>query len=174
MANIFLYEAGGFQGKTLSLTSATSSFVTSGMDNKVSSIEVQNGVWTVYEDVNYEGLSITLKVGKYDTDYIQSKIGNNVISSARPAEIILYDAADFEGNVLKLYDDTPDLIPLGFNDIVTCIEVTFGVWIVYEATEYERRSLSLNVGKYDMDYISKHLGNDVISSVKLTPSAKIA
>ena len=124
-------------------------------------------MWTVYQHVNYEGRRLTLGVGKYDYEFISKRIGNDVISSARPAEIILYQHAQFQGKILNLYDDTQSLVPLGFNDIVSSIEVTFGEWSVYEHVNYQGVRLDLNVGKYDIDYITKNMGNDVISSVKL-------
>ncbi len=110
-------------------------------------------------------------MGKYDCSFISGKIGNDVISSARPAEITLFEHAKFDGKRMKLSKDTPNLVPLGFNDIVSSIEVIFDDWTVYEHIDYKGKSLNLKVGKYDMDYIKKNLGNDVISSVRLTPSA---
>ena len=68
---------------------------------------------------------------------------------------------------LKLYDDSQSLIPLGFNDIVSSIKVTFGEWSVYRDVDYNGVRLDLNVGQYDTDYITKNMGNDVISSVML-------
>ena len=166
MPTLILYDARQFQGKTFSLTKAASNLIPLGFDNKASSIEVKSGVWTIYESVNYEGYRLTLGVGKYDFNFIAERIGSNVISSARPAEITLYDAAGFKGKTLKLYD-AQSLISLGFNNIISSIEVTFGEWSVYTHCNYQGARLDLNVGKYDIDYITKTLGNDVISSVGL-------
>ena len=93
MPTLILYDARQFQGKTFSLTKAASNLIPLGFDNKASSIEVKSGVWTIYESVNYEGYRLTLGVGKYDFSFISERIRSNVISSARPAEITLYDAA---------------------------------------------------------------------------------
>ncbi len=100
-------------------------------------------------------------------NYYSVVLGSDIISSARPAEIILYAAGGFKGKVLKLYDDTQSLIPLDLNNCVSSIEVTFGQWSVYNHVDYQGARLDLNVGKYDIDYITKNLGNDVISSVGL-------
>ncbi len=167
MPTLILYDTGRFQGKTLSLTEATSDLIPLGFDKKASSIEVKSGVWTVYEAVNYGGFRLTLGVGKYDSKFISEKIGSNVISSARPAEITLYAAANFKGKCLKLYDDTQSLISLGFNNIVSAIEVTFGEWSVYNQVDYQGARRDLNVGKYNIDFMYKTLGNDVISSLGL-------
>ncbi len=164
--DVILYEH-DFKGQTLPLSKATPNFVPLNFNDKASSVEVVSGVWTVYQHVNYEGRRLTLGVGKYDYEFISKRIGNDVISSARPAEIILYQHAQFQGKILNLYDDTQSLVPLGFNDIVSSIEVTFGEWSVYEHVNYQGVRLDLNVGKYDIDYITKNMGNDVISSVKL-------
>ncbi len=165
MPEILLYEHASFQGKILTLTNATPNFTD--FNDKASSVEIKSGVWTVYQHANYEGRRLTLRVGKYDYAFISERIGNDVISSARPAEITLYENAKFEGKTLKLYDDSQSLIPLGFNDIVSSIEVTFGEWSVYRDVNYNGVRLDLNVGKYDIDYITKNMGNDVISSVRL-------
>ncbi len=167
MAKLILYEVDQFQGRSLPLSEATSNFLPLGFDNKSSSIEVESGVWTVYEAVNYGGRSLILRAGKYDIDYIINNLGSDVISSARPAEITLYGAANFTGKVLKLYDDTQSLIPLDFNNIVSSIEVTFGEWSVYNQVDYQGARLDLNVGKYNIDYIANNIGNDVISSLGL-------
>ena len=82
MPKLILYEATQFQGKTLPLTEATSNFFPLGFNNKSSSIEVKSGVWTIYEAVNYEGSSLTLRVGKYDLEYIVNNLGSDIISSA--------------------------------------------------------------------------------------------
>ncbi len=163
---LILYDRGTFQGRTLPLSEATSDLIPLGFDNKASSIEVESGVWTVYEDINYEGYRLTLGVGKYDFGFLSEKIGSDVISSAKPAEITLYDAAGFRGKSLKLYEDTQSFIPLGFNNVVSTIEVTFGEWSVYDQVDYKGKSLTLKVGKYNFDYLRHNLGNDVVSSVR--------
>ncbi|XP_064391057.1 epidermal differentiation-specific protein-like [Halichondria panicea] len=167
--DIVLYEHAGYKGQTLPLTEATPNFIPLGFNDKASSIEVTSGKWTVYQDVNYKGKSLILGVGKYDIDYITKNLGNDVISSARPAEISLFEHANYDGKRMQLSKDTPTLVPLGFNDIVSSIEVIFGDWTVYEHVDYKGKSLDLKVGKYDIDYIKTNLGNDVISSVRLTP-----
>ncbi|XP_064402580.1 epidermal differentiation-specific protein-like [Halichondria panicea] len=171
MAAIVLYEHAGYAGKSLPLTSATPDLTLRSFNDKVSSIEVKSGMWTVFQHVNYEGKSLTLRMGKYDIEYITKNLGNDVISSARPAEIILYQNARFQGKTLKLSVDTQSLVPEGFNDMVSSIEVTWGDWTVYQHVDYKGKSLDLKVGRYDMDFITKNMGNDVISSVRLTPSA---
>ena len=168
---IALWEHAKFTGKILSLKAAAPDFVSLGFNDKASSIEVRSGVWTVCEDVNYGGRSLTLRKGRYDIDYITKNLGNDMISSVRPTEVILYKDARFSGRSWKLIDDTPDLTPMGFNDIVSSIEVTFGECTVFQHVNYQGRSLVLKMGRYDMDYLQKNLGNDVISSVRMAPRA---
>ncbi len=170
-AEIVLWEHAKFTGKTVILKAATPEFLSLDFNDKASSIEVRSGVWTVCEDVNYGGRSLTLRKGRYDIDYLTKNLGNDMISSARPTEVILYEHAHFSGRNMKLIDDTPDLTPMGFNDIVSSIEVMFGECTVFQHVSYQGNSLVLKMGRYDMDYIQKKLGNDVISSVRMAPRA---
>ncbi len=171
-AEIVLWEHASFTGNTVTLKTAAPSFVSLGFNDKASSIEVRSGVWTVCEDVNYGGRSLTLRKGRYDIDYLTQNLGNDMISSVRPTEIILYEHDRFSGRSMKLIDDTTDLTPMGFNDIVSSIEVTSGECTVYEHVNYQGKSLVLKMGRFDMDFIQKNLGNDIISSVRLTATPK--
>lgn len=78
---------------------------------------------TVYEHINYQGVSSSLNVGYYNIG--QMGIGNDVISSVRvPSgfKVTLYEHNN-GGNTLVLYADEPDLSNKSFNETVSTINI---------------------------------------------------
>ncbi len=119
----------------------------------------------VFGNVGYRGRKWVLTPGKYD----MLGNGNDSISSARPTVVHLYEHPGFAGKSLKITEDVPSLVPLDFNDIASSIEVSAGECVVYQDVNYGGRSATLNRGRYDIEDIAGMRGNDVISSVRLTP-----
>lgn len=169
--SIILYD-GNFVGRELKLNDATPNLSALHFNDTTNSVKVLHGTWTLYHASDYKGQHITLNEGEYDEKYIRDNIGINVISSARPASIILYDG-NFAGRELILYNDSANLSVLGFNDKTNSVKVLHGTWTLYHAGNYEQFSITLDEGNYDEKYIAANIGVNSISSVKLiskTPS----
>ena len=167
-ASITLFEHGDFQGRTLQLTRDAPNFVCLGFNDIVSSVQVEGGTWMLYQHVDYKGKSIILGPGRYNINVIKERIGNDCISSAKCASIILYEHAEFKGRELKLSRDAPNFCDLQFNDILSSVRVTSGTWTLYQHVNYQGTALRLNEGAYGIQEIREKMGNDVVSSAKIS------
>jgi hypothetical protein len=82
---------------------------------------------TFYTDVNYSGTAVSLGVSEYD--WIENAgIPNDAVSSVKVPSglrVELYEHGSFEGRVLSLTSDTPDLrvSNLNFNDLASSIKI---------------------------------------------------
>lgn len=75
-----------------------------GIRDKTSSVEIIEGFWTIYDNSNYQGTSITLGPGKHNL----SARNNKADSLKRASIIILYKEPDFQ------YAPTPDCLCFAF------------------------------------------------------------
>lgn len=82
--------------------------------------------------------------------------------------ITLYQHEGYSGRELTLTGSVTDLTDqnFNFNDITSSIIVHRGTWKLFEHTNYEGRYINVCVGKYNIDVITRSIGNDTISSVK--------
>ncbi|MEH2046061.1 beta/gamma crystallin-related protein [Nostoc sp.] len=74
-----LYQDIDFQGPII-FTDSSSPYVGNLNNDQVSSIVVNEGIWTFYADANFQGTTITLGRGTY-SDARTLNIGNDTISS---------------------------------------------------------------------------------------------
>lgn len=168
---IVLYRDPKYSGPSITLTRSAYDFKSVNFDNTASSIDIKRGVWTVYSDPNFGGRSLILSPGKYDIGYLSSNIGNDTISSIRPTEVILYRDYDFTGYSVRVAEQVSSLGPLSMDNTVSCIEVTAGECTVYIDPNYQGKSATLKMGRYDQNDIRSMIGNDVISSLRLRTSS---
>lgn len=82
-AEIVLYEHAGFEGRAVPITQSTPNLCDLNFNDKVSSIIVLSGTWSVFEHVDYQGKCHQFCRGSYDYRMISGTIGNDVISSIR-------------------------------------------------------------------------------------------
>ncbi|MFH1465700.1 MAG: beta/gamma crystallin-related protein [Pseudomonadota bacterium] len=130
---------------------------------------------TIYEHANYGGKKQDLAPGRYDMGELS--IGNDRLSSLKvPAglRVTLFEHASFKGRTKSFTGDAP-WVGDDFNDITSGVaveqisqtdEVT-----VYQHNNYEGRSQSLPIGRYDMGQLT--IGNDVMSSLRV-PEGMVA
>ncbi|MEG4811466.1 beta/gamma crystallin-related protein [Microcoleus sp. F8-D3] len=60
MAKAKLYTDTNYQGRTVDVTSDTTDFTAIDFNDKVSSIIVESGTFTLYSDVLFQGYSVTI------------------------------------------------------------------------------------------------------------------
>lgn len=166
---ITLFRDAGFKGTALPLLESVPNFKHIGFNDEASSVKVEQGNWTLFEHVDYEGKSMAVSPGSYDVHELREGVGNDVISSVKlnSAQILLYEHDKFEGRAVPVTHSTPSLRDLSFDDKISSIIVVSGKWSVHEHADYHGKSCELTKGSYDQRHISHHVGNDEISSVKL-------
>src|SRR5476649_2939657 len=84
-------------------------------------------------------------------------------NSASAGEITLYEHANYGGRAITLRAPTPDLVPMGFNDMASSIVVRSGTWEVCMDAGFKGQCLTLRRGEYPLLDASY---NDQISSLR--------
>jgi hypothetical protein len=137
---------------------------------------------TIFEHVNYGGKSQGLKEG-INTGVL--KIGNDVVSSLKVKKcwkVTLYEHNPNTGRKLVITGDTPDLIPMNFNDIVSTIKVERdpdcgSSGSVDLPSKFKVLAYSISQGKGDKDayWFAQNNGDSrgrILSQAKLGSNAK--
>jgi uncharacterized protein YcfJ len=83
-AQITLYEGEGFRGRAYTSAKAVTNMNRSGLNDRTSSVVVEDGRWEVCEHANFGGKCVVLRRGSYDS--LRQWDMANTISSARPAD----------------------------------------------------------------------------------------
>ena len=114
----------------------------------------------IFSDINFSGeAQILVENGRYDDTQIS--IGNDQMRSAKVPQgytVRLFDAGGFDGRVLDLTSDTPDLARQRFDGQVSSIQVfrgnapslqnTGNAVTLYLGSKYKWRNQSLGEGNY--------------------------
>ncbi|HSV35207.1 MAG TPA: beta/gamma crystallin-related protein [Ramlibacter sp.] len=83
-AQITFYNGEGFRGRAFTADHAVPNFNRSNLNDRISSVVVDQGRWEVCEHANFRGRCVVLRRGSYDS---LAKLGmENAISSARPTD----------------------------------------------------------------------------------------
>ena len=170
-----LFQVQGFKGHEIPLTQSVPNLDVVHFSNRMSSLKVDKGTWTLYAEFDYKGRSMQVTRGTYDTPEIEKGIGKDEVSSVKldtgevgdAAEIILYERDMFMGKVLPLTQSASDLKFHNFNDMCSSIIVVSGKWTIFEHAYYEGKSYQLTAGKYHKEQVGKFVGDNIISSVRL-------
>merc|ERR1711956_137305 len=63
-----MYDKTYFRGKSVETTENVNDFITIKFDNSIASVKIEgNCCWTLFADKNYQGASIKLKIGEYQS-----------------------------------------------------------------------------------------------------------
>ncbi|MFN9502365.1 MAG: beta/gamma crystallin-related protein [Chryseotalea sp.] len=128
---VTLYEHGNFKGRTLQLTTRTSTerLTELGFNNITSSLLVEEIPTVSLYQGNFADFAFRLRPGKYDVVYLE-QIGllDNELSSIKippGMSVLLFDGPDFTGKALYLTQDanTDTLIAKKFNNLASSIQV---------------------------------------------------
>jgi uncharacterized protein YcfJ len=83
-AQITFYQGEAFRGRAFTAEKAVKDFNRTGLNDRTSSVVVDNGRWEVCENANFGGRCVVLRRGRYDS---LQKLGmGDSISSARPTD----------------------------------------------------------------------------------------
>jgi hypothetical protein len=83
-------------------------------------------------------------------------------ATARPG-IILFKEDNFQGDVLPLSDDAPDLSWLHFDDRISSVHVKHGTWLLCRDSHYRGRCITTD---HDIAKLSDLGMDDSISSIR--------
>ena len=120
-----------------------------------------------YTDSDFQGGLSFLLPGTYPIWHTWDESSNDAVTSVRclPPEdataIALFEEENFRGDMRVLFASRSDLSIVNFNDKVSSAIVTGGTWKLYEHTNYEGQSLTLEKGYQQSAIVIQ------VSSVKL-------
>ncbi|MDR0695595.1 MAG: hypothetical protein LBF56_02380 [Holosporales bacterium] len=125
---------------------------------------------TLYVDSNYRGTSQALGVGKHNSTVLNKGVKINTTSSVKVPfgfKVTLYTGDNCTGSALALTADTASFSSI-YNDKIKSVLVEFFPVTVYEHSNYGGVKQLLPVGQHDASTLLKGIGNDRISSVKMS------
>ncbi|XP_072465559.1 beta/gamma crystallin domain-containing protein 2 isoform X2 [Notamacropus eugenii] len=120
----------------------------------VGSLRILGGCWVGYEKEGFRGHQYLLEEGEYPDwshwgGYDESLTSLRVIRTdfSDPA-VMLFEAADFEGQSVGLSEALPDVQLAGHGLTTQAIHVLSGVWVAYEQVGFSGEQYVLEKGVY--------------------------
>lgn len=177
LAQVVMYEHDDFRGSSFTVSGDIENFAPLGVNDRVSSAEVRGGTWQLCSDSGYRGQCITLGPGRHASlrpfgmnDRVSSArrlpdgTAATVPAAAATAAIELFEHDQFQGRHLGASADTPNLAPLGFNDLVSSVQIQAGQWQLCEDADYRGRCITLGPGRHPS--LAAQGMNDRVSSLR--------
>lgn len=175
---ITIFVEANFHGANANFTAEMPDLRKVGMNDRVDSIRIGHGeLWQVCEDVNFKGRCQIFSGDEGDLN----RVGwGGLISSLRPVKeggrggypaaqpprphVVLFDAIDFRGESLVVYENTPAL--RGFVNRAGSAKVYGGAWQICDAIDFWGRCEMVTANVADL----ARLGfRNKISSVRMRP-----
>ncbi len=160
-AEITLYEAPGFGGRSLTLRGYTPNLEQIGFNDRAASIVVRSGTWELCTDANFGGTCIKLSRGEYRN--LDGRIDSQLSSARevatysaetgnygnyRRGSVELFDRPDFQGTSILLDRDSVNFSNNGFNDRARSIIVHDGTWTMCTARGFGGDCRTYARGRY--------------------------
>ncbi len=173
MASITVYKHANFGGRSETFTTEVSNFKDVFLDDEVSSVTIPIGsTWMLYENMDFQGQVSILGPGDYATPNSMC-LKNDTLSSLRPfpsvigPTCLLFKDTHYRGRMVVAITDTPNLISIGFNEVLSSVIVLQSNWTFYKDINYGGTEVVLKPGRYPQPIQFK---NDDISSLRPTDS----
>jgi Beta/Gamma crystallin len=169
---ITVFEDENFHGDSVRITSEVTSLDGTGMNDKVQSALVRDGVWELCRDANFNGGCIQLKPGRYsrmDGNFVRNVSSIREVSpqlyqgapaapyptrsvpvmGAGSAQAVLYEGHDFEGHSFPMTRDVvQNLDRSGFNDRAGSLRVLSGYWVFCSDANFQGDCRTFGPGEY--------------------------
>ncbi|KAK2850338.1 hypothetical protein Q7C36_009121 [Tachysurus vachellii] len=153
MGKIIFYENKNFQGRRYECDSDCSDFHV--YLSCCNSIQVESGIWVVYERPNFTGYQYVIKRGEYP-EFVRWMGLNDRLSSCKMInlptgtqyKVKVFDKADFAGQSFEATEDCPSILERYHLREVHSCKVLNGYWVFYEYPNYHGRQYILEKGEY--------------------------
>ena len=174
-----LYDGDIGSSPSLELTTTDSSLADD-WDDRASSAVVSGGCqWILYGTAGFSGSSSVIGPGSYPFINIPTfGLPNNELSAVRclPAEgtptIVLFERRLYFGDMQVINSSNPNLALTNFDDTVSSLVITGGVWELYSGTNYTGSMVTLEQGLYPTPFFLTPIGNNDLTSVRLMDFGK--
>jgi len=175
-AEIIVYQDAYYSGASRHFTDNVRNLGNEGFNDRISSIRVVSGFWTVCTDADYGGRceSVSGDVSNLDATGLNDRISSLRVESSGWDNnndgdgLILYDDYSFRGRAVSITEDTPGLGSYSFNDRASSIHVQGGTWEICRDTNYGGSCETISDDVSNLNVFSL---NNQISSVRLVRSS---
>ena len=180
-STLTLYDGDIGSSPSLELTTTDSSFVNDDWDDRASSAVVSGGCQWVLYDTDFEENSTISSVvgpGNYPFNFSSNEttfgLPDNVLSAVRclPPEgtpaIVLFEHHRYFGRMQVINSSNPNLALINFDNLVSSLVITGGVWELYSEVNYTGSNVTLGQGLYPNADNLTPIENDDLTSVSLT------
>ena len=168
-----MFEHPKFLGRRLTIRQQNADFGNDFFHDRVDSMVIRGKCrWILYHHRNFKGSARLVKSGRYSSAP-KWKGEANTISSARalPPQgtmaIVLFEHSNYQGRMVVLTASNDHLPSIEFDDTMSSIIVTGGMWKIFEHPGYRGNPVTLSVGDYPNIHKSHPLKGDTISSVRM-------
>jgi len=171
-AEIIVYEDAYYSGASRQLTDDIEDLDVERFNNRISSVRVVSGFWTLCENRNFSGRceSVSGDVSNLASTGLNDRISSVRLDSRGDADrdgIVLFDSSEFRGREIELESDAPRLGEFDFNDRASSIRVLGGTWEVCRDGDYAGRCTEISE---DVARLGELNLNNEISSIRLIRS----
>ncbi len=171
VGNLTLFDADGFLGHGISLSSDIANLESAGFNDATQSIVVERGNWEVCTNANYRSACRVFAPGQYrrlDMDFfrtissvrlttalptaVPTSTGSRSIGSRNPndgGEVIMFDRHGFVGRSFSTRANIGSLSDVDFNDRCVSMIVNAGRWEMCTDAAYAGRCVVFGPGQYD-------------------------
>ncbi len=171
-AQIIVYVDAYYSGGSRSFTGDVRDLRNERFNDRISSIRVVSGFWTVCADADFAGRceSVSGDVSNLSQTGLNDRISSIRLDSGGASfsdAIILYNDPNFRGRSISLEGDAPRLGQYDFNDRASSLRIEGGTWEVCRHGDYGGRC---EIVSDDIAHLRGLDLNNEISSVRLVRS----
>lgn len=169
---VILFEHTNYNGQSVGFHEDIPDLTRYGFNDRASSVQTPAGSWELCEHTNYRGQCWTIHTNEANLIPLGA---NDRISSMRRVDntpgggggrrdgITLFEHTSYGGRQVNIDSDTPSLIGLNFNDVMSSLRVHDDTWELCEHVNYQGRCW--RVSSDDANVVPDGY-NDRISSVR--------
>ena len=180
-STLTLFDGDIGSSPSLELTTTNSSLADIGWDDRASSAVVSGGCqWILYDLADFIENSNTPSVisqGDYPFNFSSNEttfgLPDNILSAVRclPPEgtpaIVLFKHHRYFGQMRVIRSSNPNLALIDFDELVSSLVITGGVWEFYSEVNYTGSNVTLGQGRYPNADDLTPIENDDLTSVRL-------
>jgi len=175
-AEIIVYADAYYSGASRHYSGDVRDFANEGFNDRISSIRVVSGFWTVCTDANFYGRcqNVSGDISNLESTGLNDRISSIRLESGGGGSggwgqgsyrdgIVLYDDTNYRGREVAIDEDAPNLGQYSFNDRATSLRVEGGTWEICQDGNYGGRC---QIVDGDVASLSTFNMNNTISSVR--------
>jgi len=172
-AEIIVYADAYYSGASRHFTGDVRDLANEGFNDRISSIRVVSGIWTVCTDASYYGRcqDVSGDISNLDSTGLNDRIssirleggGGGWGQGSYGNGITLYEDSNYRGRQLEIDQDVSNLGQYNFNDRASSVRIDGGTWEICQDGGYNGRCIIVDG---DVTSLAQLNMNDTVSSVR--------